>query len=621
MRVSMFVVSVLIACTAAAETPAGIDLANLHGWNIVVAPDAIASEVYAAGEFQKHLALAGGPKLPIVKAAKRPDRHIFIGPGTAMRASGVGFKIDNLGPEDLRIIVRNANIAIAGGRPRGTLYGVYTFLEDYLGVRFVTPDQTHVPPLGRWRKIGPVDRTYRPPMEWRWVAYEANFRNTDFATQRRQNASEIESVAPGSTDWSQLGKYGGRSSMHLVEHTFMHLLPPAKYANKHPEYYCLFKGKRWANVRYEDGRFHEDLQPCLMHPDVQRIMIQGALADLEARPKLKNVPVSQADGSVWCQCPRCEVVNKREDSKMGTILTLVNAVADEVTRKYPGRMVGTLAYAFSSKPPKNLRPRENVQIIWCGTRICLIHAMDDPKCPLNAAQLAELRQWSKLTPNLYVWYYNFNHDRRGFQLPLPNLRYAARNIRTMTSVGVKGIFVETCSSSRGNEFQGVRNYLLSRAIWNPALDGRQLINEWLDLYYGPAAPPIRRWLTRLHDRAEASGLHRRAMGGRYDEYGLDESDVRAGLKAVAEAKKLADSAVVRRRVEVASIWAIRATLEPVWYLQGDANVDPKLARRLRPYAKRFFDLCRKHGVRRTAARSHHTMAKQEKKLRGLLGKW
>ena len=72
-----------------------------------------------------------------------------------MRRSQVGFDVDRFGPEDLRIVIRDGNIAIAGGRPRGTLYGVYTFLEDYLGVRFLTVDHTHVPPLGDDHPIGP----------------------------------------------------------------------------------------------------------------------------------------------------------------------------------------------------------------------------------------------------------------------------------------------------------------------------------------------------------------------------------------------------------------------------------------------------------------------------------
>ena len=97
-------------------------------------------------------------KLNIRNNINRSDRHIFIGASKMLQCSNVGFSIDDFGEEDLRIIISAENIAIAGGRPRGTLYGVYTFLEDYLGVRFLTHDHTHVPPVGDWRVVGLVDR-------------------------------------------------------------------------------------------------------------------------------------------------------------------------------------------------------------------------------------------------------------------------------------------------------------------------------------------------------------------------------------------------------------------------------------------------------------------------------
>ena len=306
---------------------------------------------------------------------------------------------------------------------------------------------------------------------------------------------------------------------------------------------------------------------------------------------------------------------------MGSLLTLVNEVADEVARVHPDRLVGTLAYAYSAKPPKALRPRDNVQIMWCATHACLIHEFTDPTCPLNAGQLEQLRGWSEITDNLYVWTYNFNHDRGGFQLPLPNLRWADHNIRAMVSLGVRGMFMQACSSSHGNEFEELRNYTLSRLIWDPTLDGQRLMDEWLDLYYGPAAPPIRQWWNRLHDRAEASGKHRRTMGGRYDEYGLDETDVQAGLEAIDEAMRLADSDAIQQRVEKASIWAYRAALEPIWYARADESIDPELAARMRPVAKRFFELCDKHGALRTASGSYFALEKTEKRLRGLIGSW
>ena len=168
---------VVFACETApttAKSSEGIDLAQLKDWDIVLADDAIPSERYAAEEFQQFFGEASGAKLPIVHKVNRPDRHIFIGVSLAMRSSNVGFSIDDFGEEDLRIVVRDGNIAIAGGRPRGTLYGVYTFLEDYLGVRFLTHDHTHVPPVGDSRVVGAVDRFYHPPFEYRNATYGEN---------------------------------------------------------------------------------------------------------------------------------------------------------------------------------------------------------------------------------------------------------------------------------------------------------------------------------------------------------------------------------------------------------------------------------------------------------------
>ncbi len=96
--------------------------------------------------------------------------------------------------DNVRIILRDTNIAIAGGRPRGTLYGVYTFLEDYLGVRFLTIDHTHVPPVGAWRVVGPLDRSYRPPMSFRWSAY-AETNGSFFVDSGRVGKTEVPRFA------------------------------------------------------------------------------------------------------------------------------------------------------------------------------------------------------------------------------------------------------------------------------------------------------------------------------------------------------------------------------------------------------------------------------------------
>ena len=618
-----------IAGVSVGTVPEGVDLAALRGWDIVVPEDAIESEVFAAEEFQRLYKRAGGLELPIVDEVRRPNRHVFIGPSGEMRGSAIGFDVESFGQEDLRIVIRDENIVIAGGRPRGTLYGVYTFLEDYLGVRFLTADHTHVPPLGHWRKVGPVDRFYHPPMDFRWVAYEANYSRPDFATHLRLNAARLPASPVDGKDWGNVGKYGGRTSMRHISHSFHHQLLPAKYAQDHPEYYCLFKGRRWARLKpgeegidFKKGQFPYGMQPCLTHPEVLRIVTKNVLDQFATRSDEFNISVAQNDGGAHCQCPSCDAINQREGATMGSLLQFVNAVADEVGREYPDRMISTLAYSDTAQPPKILRPRDNVQVMWCSIGTCFIHAYDDRSCRQNDWFNQQLRQWARLTDNLYTWNYYLNCENHSFQLPMPNLRLIGPNFRYQMSLGVKGMFVQATSSCHGNEWEDLRNYMLSNLLWDPTRDEARLMREWLDLHYGPAAQPIARWIGRLHDRVATGGKHCRCLGGKFSDFGLDESDAQAGLKAFDESLRLAgDNEAVRNRVEKASIWAYRAAIEPVWYVKEGEAIDPALVERLRPLVSRFFELCKKHGVTRTAEGSWHQMEKYEKRLRPLLGPW
>jgi hypothetical protein len=109
------------------------------------------------------------------------------------------------------------------------------------------------------------------------------------------------------------------------------------------------------------------------------------------------------------------------------------------------------------------------------------------------------------------------------------------------------------------------------------------------------------------------------VGGRYADYGLDDSDIQAGLKAFEEAMELAEGQAVRRRVEKASLWAYRAALEPVWHAKNDEKIDPALAKRLRPAARHFFELCRKYDVKRSTEGSQHTIKEVRERLTRLMG--
>lgn len=152
------------------------------------------------------------------------------------------------------------------------------------------------------------------------------------------------------------------------------------------------------------------------------------------------------------------------------------------------------------------------------------------------------------------------------------------------------------------EMSELPHYLMSRLLWNPQLNDRELIDEFLDLHYGQAAPPIRRFIDMIHKHYRDAGTHNDPLVYHGWELPVDAGVAQAGLTMFAEAMDLADTEEVKARVEKVSICAYAAVLDPIWRLEEDKVVDPSVAARLRPLAKEFFRLCDKYDLGEQRAR-------------------
>jgi hypothetical protein len=374
----------------------------------------------------------------------------------------------------------------------------------------------------------------------------------------------------------------------LIGHSLGALIPSSKYGKEHPEYYALRGGKRLAS-----GNDWYESQPCLTNPDVLKIVTEAVLAELKAHPEQEHVIVGQNDNVQYCQCPNCAAIDEREGTQMGSLLTLVNGVADAVIKEYPKAKVGTLSYQHTRKPPKALKPRPNVQIQLCSIECCQVHPINDPECPLNVPFCSDLDGWSKLTDQIYIWNYNTNFSN--YLLPHPNLRVIEPNVRYFVSHGAKGIFLQAAGDDLGAELSELRNYVMANMLWDATRSGDKLRNEFLDLHYGKAAPPIRRYIEAYHDHVVAKGLHRNCYGQAPD-FLIDEHIAKMAVDAFEEALKLADDDTAKARVEKASICAYRAAVDPAWNPPGGQPLAAETIALLRPQVKRLFELIAKYKV-------------------------
>ena len=511
------------------STGGDLAISAIQDWCITVSDDASASEKYAAEEFQNWFNQATRLTLPLVTAqnnATADNGQIAIGALTA------------LGDEDIQISVESGQVQIRGGLPRGVLYAVYQFLEELVGIRFLTADHTHIPDASAL-KIPCGSYTYAPPFSFRWSYYRENSENPAFAAKRKVNTV---------TDAENLG---GKTQQQLINHSFHALVPYGTYGENHPEYYALVEGKRDTNT-HGGGP-----QLCVTNPEVIEVAAAAAIQQLTDRPEATNISISQADTAAYCRCETCEALNAAEDSPMGSQLTFVNAVAERIEKAHSHVKVGTLAYWYTRKPPKTVTPRHNVQIQLCSIECCTLHAIDNPDCEQNRAFCEDTNAWGKICDDIWIWNYNTNF--RSYDLPFPNLRSIEPNVRYFLSNNAKGVFMQANGNGLTGEFSDLRNYLISHLIWNPHLDTEALLNEFVNLHYEAAAPAILEYIAFLHDNVEARGLHPRCFPTPED-VGLDAESTQKVFGYFQQALALAEQPEIRARVEKAAIPAYKAML-------------------------------------------------------------
>jgi hypothetical protein len=200
-------------------------------------------------------------------------------------------------------------------------------------------------------------------------------------------------------------------------------------------------------------------------------------------------------------------------------------------------------------------------------------------------------------------------------LPHPNLRVLAPNIRFFVDHGTIGLFEQGDSYCTAGDFVRLRNWVIAKLMWDPALDEKKLIREFLVGYYGKKATPVLlQYFDALLDRAESTGKHLGCFMEDTDEWLDYETLCKATVifdKAITAAEKESgkDSGFVER------LQRERLPLEHVWlkgYDQFKQYAETKGRKFLGPAnpgkaCKRFFELCEKHQV--TAYREYDTPQK------------
>jgi len=457
-------------------------------YQIVIPQSASPSERRAADELQMFLEEICGARLPIVSDEEPPQEHeILLGSNAHLEATGNEIDLEGLGEEGFVIRTSPPHLIIAGGRRRGTMYGVYAFLEEHLGCRWFTPVVSHIPHVPHL-EVGPIDERQVPILEYR-DAFFLEARDPDWAARNRLNGT-----------WSLAEEHGGRVAFYPFGHSFWALIPPEKHFESHPEWFSLVDGERTLKGRYKRT------QLCLTNEEMIQEAIRTVKEWIRDHPEAKIISVSQNDGpGGWCECENCAALEKREGgAHSAPIIYFVNRIAQAIAEEHPDILIDTFAYSYSRKAPRSLKPLPNV-VIRLTTGACCSHAIGDEKCTLNADLREAINDWFRLTNRIYIWDYIVNF--RQYLMPFPNLHVIGPNIRFLVERGVRGIFEQGSGDVLTSDMAPLKAYLVAKLLWNPGYDEEKAIEEFLEAYYGAAATAMGKYLDVLRRHVEGSDYH------------------------------------------------------------------------------------------------------------------
>ncbi len=446
------------------------------GWTIVLPDESTIVEKTAARELSEHLKLVTGADFQTIAEKDVPaggQSLIFI--GNTAKAPQKDYAFD-----EILIKMDDGNLILAGHEKRGCLYAVYSFLQDIVGVRWWTPEDTFVPKKPTLVVPDDLAVSYAPQMISREM-YHRGAQPTVFSARMKGNGF----LTP---------EYGGGVRIINFVHSFYKYLPPEKYFDAHPDWYSEIDGKRR----------HERAQLCLTNEEMIAELTNNVLETLRKHPDAKIIDISQNDWYGFCTCEKCKAMDDAEGSHAGTLVFMLNKVAEAVEKEFPNVLVESLAYQYTRKPPKTIKPRDNVLIRLCTIECSYIQPLDGEQ---NQTFAADMEGWSKLAKYLFVWDYTTNYN--DYLGPHPNLRVLVPNVRYFVKHGAIGLFEE----GEGDDFCELKNWLLLRVMWEPRLDADELIDEFLRGYYGDAvAPLLKRYWDVLIAQAEKENIYLGCFG-------------------------------------------------------------------------------------------------------------
>jgi len=439
-------------------------------------------------------------------------------------------------------------VYIVGKTDVGVLYGAYAFLEDYVGYRFfhAGPAGTYVPPRKKdvsledglcdfrepkvaFRRVQSWYGSVKPlsqdkDVDW-WFA-RRGFQFREYWGRQELTSDQLTQIAAGNMAWQGGGETMLRDGV------------PISLFETHPEYFPLVSGKR------DRKAAEKQMRRCLSNPEVKKMAIRHAVRHCLHSP---SYGVDYRDeGGGWCECANCIAYGTGKDGKYSVpnaAHRFTKEVTDAVLKLVPEAEMQLLVYRDYREPVSNdVVFDRRVHGFFCPHQRCYAHALDDPDCSLNRPFLRKYNFWRTRCPGIgFFDYYCYSDSRY-----CPVEWVLEKDFKAYFARDGFHCWIEDCSGGSADDCWGYilcnwqMYYLAAKLMWDPTIDAKRLFDEGYDLYYGPAAKPMKAYHAYRRELWDSAPGHCYMSNFRRWNYALGVEGAEKTLKGfLAEAERLA----------------------------------------------------------------------------------
>ncbi len=450
----------------------------------------------AVEELQNYIEKISGARLEAVNESQLPAGAKAISLGETSLSENNGFDYSSVAEDGFLLDTDGENFIIRGEDDRGTLFGVYTFLEEYLGVRWFTPTLERVPE----NKDVVIDKDLNRVVEPSFAVRRNDTMGTNEAYRARtkMNVSFHKNAT----------KYGGTLTYSLWDASLITLVPKSLFS-EHPEYFAMD----------ENGNRHTD-HVCMTNPDVLDLVVKNCREIMtNATNGAKFIHIGQDDNINYCHCENCEALYEKYGAVSAPTLIFTNNLADILGPEFPDYTFTFYAYNETDRPPTDttLKCRPNVAPVLCGLhKACRSHsllecgAQDGNETLMNLygdnePTIAEdFKVWTQIAERTYIYDYtiNFLFSQQFFS----NFEYMQETMKYMHDIGITG-YIYNCGDGHSAAFNELRNYLLCKLQWDVNADVEYHMVDFMTEYYGEEAAPYMKSIMDLQTAGIKATAH------------------------------------------------------------------------------------------------------------------